>query len=169
MTAPYQAYRTADGHINVGVANQNTWARFCEAVGRPDLRDDPRFFVNADRVRNLGALKVEIERTLVKRGTAEWCERLTENNVPSGPIYDIADVYADEHVRARGMEMDIDHPSLGPIKNVGPAAKLSVTPATLRRPPPDLGQHTDAVLGEVGYSGAEIAAMRESGDVGPRP
>ena len=169
MTAPYQAYRTADGHINVGVANQNTWARFCEAVSRPDLRDDPRFFVNADRVRNLQALKVEIERTLVKRGTAEWCERLTANNVPSGPIYDIAEVYADEHVQARGMEMDIDHPTLGSIKNVGPAAKLSVTPAALRRPPPDLGQHTDAVLSELGYSSAEITAMRESGAVGARP
>ena len=169
MTAPYQAYRTADGHVNVGVANQNTWARFCEAIVRPDMRDDPRFFNNADRVRNLVALRTEIEKTLAAHATAEWCERLGANNVPSGPIYDLAQVYGDEHVKAREMEMDIDHPTLGPIKNVGPAAKLSVTPATLRLPPPDLGQHTDAVLSGLGFSDKEIAAMRESGAAGARP
>ena len=88
--------------------------------------------------------------------------------MPSGPIYNLAQVYGDEHVRARGMEMDIDHPTLGPIKNVGPAVKLSATPAGLRLPPPDLGQHTDVVLTEMGFSGAEIAVMRKSGAVGAR-
>jgi crotonobetainyl-CoA:carnitine CoA-transferase CaiB-like acyl-CoA transferase len=166
MTAPYQAYRTADGHVNVGVANQNTWARFCDAIVRPDLRDDARFSSNADRVGNLLQLGTEIERTLGGKSTAEWCEILTAKNVPSGPIYNLAQVYGDEHVRARGMEMDIDHPTLGPIKNVGPAVKLSATPAVLRRPPPDLGQHTDSVLSEMGFSDAEIAALRESGAVG---
>ncbi len=168
MTAPYQAYRTADGHVNVGVANQNTWARFTEAIDRLDMRDDPRFSSNADRVRNLQQLGTEIERTLSGKSTDEWCEMLTAKNVPSGPIYNLAQVYGDEHVRARGMEMDIDHPTLGPIKNVGPAAKLSATPAVLRRPPPDLGQHTDSVLVEMGFSSAEIAVMRKSGAVGAR-
>ena len=169
MTAPYQAYRTSDGHVNVGVANQNTWARFCRAIDRPDLRDDPRFFTNADRVRNLEALGREIEKTLSGGTTARWCERLTAGGVPSGPIYDIAEVYGDEHVRARGMEMEIDHPPLGTIRNVGPAAKLSATPAALRRPPPDLGADTGAVLAEAGYSEAEIAALTGSGAAGPRP
>jgi crotonobetainyl-CoA:carnitine CoA-transferase CaiB-like acyl-CoA transferase len=168
MTAPYQAYRTADGHVNIGVANQNTWARFCAAITRPDMRDDPRFSNNADRVRNLQSLRKEIERTLGKKSTADWCEILTAGGVPSGPIYDLAQVYGDEHVKARGMEMDIDHPTLGPIKNVGPAVKLSATPGTLRRPPPDLGQHTDAVLEELGYSAGEIASLRESGAAGAR-
>ena len=84
MTAPYQAYRTADGHVNVGVANQNTWARFCRALNRPDLRDDPRFFTNADRVRNLKVLGTEIEKTLAGADTATWCERFAEGAVPSG-------------------------------------------------------------------------------------
>ena len=168
MTAPYQAYRTVDGHVNIGVANQNTWARFCEAVDRPDMRDDPRFFTNADRVRNLDVLKTEIERTLDKKETAYWCERLSAKNVPSGPIYDLSEVYTDDHVKSRLMEMDIEHPSLGPIKNVGPAVKLSITPATLRRPPPDLGQHTDQVLSELGFSEREITSIRESGAAGPR-
>lgn len=168
MTAPYQAYSTADGHVNVGVANQNTWARFCDAIARPDMRDDPRFSNNADRVRNLRLLRTEIERTLGNKSTAEWCEVFTYKDVPSGPIYNLAQVYGDEHVKARGMEMDIDHPTLGPIKNVGPATKLSATPVVLRRPPPDLGQHTDSVLTQMGFSNEEIAAMRESGAVGAR-
>ena len=166
MAAPYQAYSTSNGYINIGVANQGTWIRLCDAMGRSEMKDDPRFSTNAKRVENLLALKIEIEKTLLEHDTEHWWNQFIEFNVPSGPIYDMKQVYEDKHVQAREMMIDIKHPSLGKIKNVGFGVKLSGTPASVRMPPPDLGQHNDEVLESVGFTKPDIARLKRSGGLG---
>ena len=166
MAAPYQAYSTSNGYINIGVANQGTWIRLCDAMGRAEMKDDPRFITNAKRVENLSVLKMKIERTLHQHDTEYWWNKFTEFNVPSGPIYDMKQVYEDQHVQARGMELDIKHPSLGDIKNVGFGVKLSGTPASVRMPPPDLGQHNNEVLESIGFTESDITDLKRNGGLG---
>lgn len=166
MAAPYQAYNTANGYINIGVANQGTWIRLCDAMGRVEMKDDPRFSTNAKRVENLSVLKTEIEKTLRHHDTEYWWNQFIEFKVPSGPIYDMKQVYEDQHVQARGMELDIKHPSLGDIKNVGFGVKLSETPASVRMPPPDLGQHNNEVLESIGFTESDIARLQQGGGLG---
>ena len=166
MAAPYQAYRTSNGYINIGVANQGTWIRLCEAINRVDMRDDSRFVTNAKRVENLSILKAEIEKTLQQNDTEYWWNQFIQFNVPSGPIYDMKQVYDDKQVQAREMELDISHPRLGNIKNVGFAAKLLGTPASVRMPPPDLGQHNKEVLLSAGFTEHDINRFEKSGGLG---
>ena len=135
-------------------------------MGRSEMKDDPRFSTNAKRVENLLALKIEIEKTLLEHDTEHWWNQFIEFNVPSGPIYDMKQVYEDKHVQAREMMIDIKHPSLGKIKNVGFGVKLSGTPASVRMPPPDLGQHNDEVLESVGFTKSDIARLKRSGGLG---
>jgi len=166
MAAPYQAYSTSDGYINIGVANQGTWIRLCDAMDRAEMKDDPRFSTNAKRVENLSILKVEIEKTLQQHDTEHWWNQFIKFNVPSGPIYNMKQVYEDKHVQAREMMLDIKHPSLGDIKNVGFGVKLSGTPASVRMPPPDLGQHNQEVLESMGFKESDIAKLKQTGGLG---
>ena len=166
MAAPYQAYSTSDGYINIGVANQGTWIRLCDAMDRAEMKDDPRFSTNAKRVENLSILKVEIEKTLQQHDTEHWWNQFIKFNVPSGPIYDMKQVYEDKHVQAREMMLDIKHPSLGDIKNVGFGVKLSGTPASVRMPPPDLGQHNQEVLESMGFKESDIVRLKQTGGLG---
>ena len=166
MAAPYQAYSTSDGYINIGVANQGTWIRLCDAMDRAEMKDDPRFSTNAKRVENLSILKVEIEKTLQQHDTEHWWNQFIKFNVPSGPIYDMKQVYEDKHVQAREMMLDIKHPSLGDIKNVGFGVKFSGTPASVRMPPPDLGQHNQEVLESMGFKESDIARLKQTGGLG---
>ena len=166
MAAPYQAYSTSDGYINIGVPNQGTWIRLCDAMDRAEMKDDPRFSTNAKRVENLSILKVEIEKTLQQHDTEHWWNQFIKFNVPSGPIYDMKQVYEDKHVQAREMMLDIKHPSLGDIKNVGFGVKLSGTPASVRMPPPDLGQHNQEVLESMGFKESDIARLKQTGGLG---
>ena len=166
MSAPYQAFRTADGHINIGAANQANWERLCVAIDRPDLLADARFATNADRMANLPALADALQRTFQTRETAHWLDALEREGVPAGPINDMAQVYADPQVRAREMVVEMEHPVAGRVRNIGIPVKLSETPASVRRPAPTLGQHTDEVLAEAGYDESEIARLREVGAVG---
>jgi|TARA_B100001750_G_scaffold236380_1_gene240136 crotonobetainyl-CoA:carnitine CoA-transferase CaiB-like acyl-CoA transferase len=166
MAAPYQAYSTSDGYINIGVANQGTWIRLCDSMDRAEMKDDPRFSTNAKRVENLSILKVEIEKTLQQHDTEHWWNQFIKFNVPSGPIYDMKQVYEDKHVQAREMMLDIKHPSLGDIKNVGFGVKLSGTPASVRMPPPDLGQHNQEVLESMGFKESDIARLKQTGGLG---
>ncbi|MSQ07858.1 MAG: CoA transferase [Dehalococcoidia bacterium] len=160
LAAPYQALRTKDGYINVGAANQANWERFAKVIGREELLVDARFRVNSDRMQNLGVLVPELERTLVTRTRSEWLEALEKAGVPAGPIYDMAEVWADEHVLARGMRAEAPHASLGQVSHIGVPVKMSDTPASVRIAAPVLGQHTDEVLAWSGYSPAEIASLR---------
>ena len=166
MIAPYQAFATQDGYINIGAANQNNWERMCRAVGRADLLDDARFASNPERMVNIQSLTPIMEETFRTQTTAHWVEILERAGVPCGPIYNIEQVYADPHVRSRDMAVELQHPKAGGIRNIGVAVKLSDTPGSVRTPAPLLGQHTDEALAEFGYADAEIAALRQSGALG---
>ena len=166
MIAPYQAFATQDGYINIGAANQNNWERMCRAVGRDDLLDDARFASNPERMVNIQSLTPIMEETFRTQTTAHWVEILERAGVPCGPIYNIEQVYADPHVQSRDMAVELQHPKAGGIRNIGVAVKLSDTPGSVRTPAPLLGQHTDEVLAEFDYADADIAALRQSGALG---
>ena len=159
LVAPYQAVESADGHFNVGAANQANYERLCAALGRPDLLTDPRFAGNPERVRNYAALAEEIQRTTRTRTSAEWLAALQEAGVPAGPIHGTDEALADEHVRAREMVVALEHPVAGRVDNLGVPAKLSATPGSVRTPAPTLGQHTESVLRAFGVPEPQVAAI----------
>ena len=165
LTAPYQSFPTRDGYINIGAANQSNWERLCRAIGRTDLMDDPRYATNSDRMKNLKQLQDTLEETFRARDSADWLQAIESAGVPCGPIYDLSETYADPHVQAREMVVEVDHPAAGRIRNIGVPVKLSETPGAIRRPAPTLGQHTDEVLAEFGFSSDETEALRRSGSV----
>ena len=159
LTAPYQALRTADGYITVGGNTQPLFERLCTAVEAPQLVEDPRFATNDDRMANVSELVEELEAALASRTTDEWVAALVDGGVPCGPIHDYAEVFADEHTRAREMEVTIEHPVEGMIRGLGIPVKLSDTPGSVRRPAPLLGQHTEEILRDAGFSAEEISAL----------
>jgi crotonobetainyl-CoA:carnitine CoA-transferase CaiB-like acyl-CoA transferase len=159
LTAPYQALRTRDGHVTVGGNNQRLWERLCAAVGRPELVSDPRFASNDERMAHRAELVAELEAAMAARDTGDWVATLTEAGVPCGPIHDYAEVFADPHTQAREMEVEVEHPVEGTIRALGIPVKLSDTPGAIRRPAPLLGQHTEEILREAGFSGTEIEAL----------
>jgi crotonobetainyl-CoA:carnitine CoA-transferase CaiB-like acyl-CoA transferase len=159
LTAPYQALRTRDGHITVGANNPRLWERLCAALGRTDLPDDPRFATNDARMEHRAELEEELESALAARDTDAWVEALLDAGVPCGPIHDYKQVFEDPHTQARAMEVQLEHPVEGTIRALGIPVKLSETPGTIRRPAPLLGQHSEEVLREAGFSGEEIAAL----------
>jgi crotonobetainyl-CoA:carnitine CoA-transferase CaiB-like acyl-CoA transferase len=159
LTAPYQALRTADGHITVGANNQRLWQRLCEAIGRPELVSDKQFETNEGRMAHRVELVAELEAALAVRSTDEWVSVLIDAGVPCGPIHDYRQVFEDEHTQAREMEVRLQHPVEGEIRALGIPAKLSDTPGAIRRPAPLLGEHTAEVLREAGIPEAEIAAL----------
>jgi crotonobetainyl-CoA:carnitine CoA-transferase CaiB-like acyl-CoA transferase len=169
MFAPYQAIRCADGYITLGAANKKTWARVAQALGRPDLVHKPEYADAGDRVRNRHDLAREIETVTVSRPREYWLGLLEEAGVPCGPILDYEEVFADPQVQARGMVQEMEHPSAGRIRVVGPAVKMSETPARLDRPSPRLGEHTEEVLREIGYTDEQVRALAASGAIALGP
>ena len=166
LNAPYQAFETADGWINVGASNQATWLKLVAALEAPALDDDPRFASNAARMANLPAL-VEILAPLFKgRTTSAWLDIFDAVNMPAGPVLSIGEMLADPQTLARAMVVETDHATLGPVKTLGAPVKFSDTPSAITRAAPVLGQHTNDVLVELGYSNAEIEDLRASGAVG---
>ena len=165
LTAPYQAFETSDGYVNIGAANQANWERLCAAIGRDELVTDPRFVEPRDRMNNVDELVSTLEGTFAQHTSDHWLEMLEAAGVPAGPINDLAQVYDDPQVRAREMMVEIDHPVAGRVKNIGIPIKLSETPGRLQRPAPTLGQHTDEVLRDLGCSDDEIVKLRSGGAV----
>ena len=157
---PTSAYRTADGHINVAASGSVMWLRLCEAIGRPELADDPRFRRADDRAANRAALAAEIESALQTRPSAEWVSRPNDAGVPCGPIYRMDEVFADPQVKHLGAAAPVSHPRLGTLNILNQAVRLSRTPAALATATPERGEHTDEVLREIGVSEAEIALLR---------
>lgn len=160
LAAPYQAFKTSDGYITIGAANQANWELLCRVLGRPELVTDPRYLDNPARTRAAPELARELEQTFGLRSTHEWLDRMQAIGLPAGPVNDMPAVYADPQVRARSMLVELDHPTAGRIKHIGVPVKLSRTPGSIRRPAPTLGQHTDEILAEAGLTPAEIDDLR---------
>lgn len=163
LVAPYQAMESADGHFNIGVANQANYERLCAALERPDLLADPRFADNPQRVRNYAALAEEIQRTTRTRNSAEWLALLHAAGVPAGPIHGTDEALADAHLRARDMVVELAHPTAGRVNNLGVPVKLSATPGRVRTPAPTLGQHTESVLRDFGVPDEQASAILARG------
>ncbi len=163
---PYETFGCRDGFFNLGVGNDALWGRFCDAMGLADLKEDPRFAVNADRVRNREALEPVLTALFAEREVAPTLETLRGVGIPCGPINDISQVLSEPQVLARDMVVDVDVPVAGPTKVTGVPIKLSGTPGAVRLPPPSLGQHTDEILERVLEMDAGARrALREDGVV----
>ena len=163
LSAPYQAFRAADGWLTIGGANQANWERLVRVLGAPEWLADPRFKTNADRMANLEALEALMNARLKTRPVAEWIRALEAEGVPCGPINSIADMAADPQALARAMVVDLEHPRAGATRALGLPIKLSGSPGKVVRPAPLLGQHTREVLAEFGFSAGEIEALVHSG------
>jgi crotonobetainyl-CoA:carnitine CoA-transferase CaiB-like acyl-CoA transferase len=166
LSAPYQAFRTADGYINIGAANQANWEKLCTALERRELVQDPRFRDNPSRTMRAPELAAELEETFAKRTTEVWMKLFDAAGMPAGPLYDLDAVYADPQVQARQMRIDLEHERAGRISHIGIPVKLSETPGAIRRPAPMLGQHTEEILRELNLDEAEIANLRKKSIVG---
>ena len=158
---PTGVFATADGHINIAASGDDIFARFCKAIDAPAMGADPAFATGAARSENRDKLNAAIEAVTVTRKSADWIERLNKAGVPSGPINNIAQVFDDPQVKHLNVTRHVAHPVLGDVEVVGQAIELSRSKWSVRSPTPEAGEHTDAVLGELGYAAADIAALRE--------
>jgi len=162
LTAPYQAFRTRDGWINIGGANQANWERIAEVVG---WRDDARFATNSARVENRSVLAEAMNAVLATRGKAEWIAAFDAAGVPVGPVHTIGEALEHPQTLARGMVAEVVHPQAGVTKTLGCPIHFSRTPTRIARPAPMLGEHTRELLREYGYGDAEIDALVAAGVV----
>lgn len=163
--APYETFATADGDLALAVGNDALWQAFCRAAGLHDLADDSRFETNALRLANYEALKPRLVAVFATRPRAEWAALLLEAGVPCGAVRSVEEVFQDPQTIAREMVQSVPHATLGSVKVTGVPVKLSATPGSVRTGPPTLGQHTAAVLSELGYEAAAIDALYASGAV----
>jgi len=158
--APYDTFMAADGEFFLAVGNDEQFRRFCAAAGVADLVADSRFATNPSRVEHRQALAARLAEVLRARPRADWIALLTESGVPCGDVREVADTLADAQLVARRMIESVEHATIGPMKVLGLPIKLSDTPGSVRTAPPTLGQHTTAVLTELGMSPSEIDALR---------
>ena len=150
LNAPYQAFRTSDGWINIGAATQPNWERLTRVIGRPDLAEDPRFVTNVDRMANRSGLEEALNSVFGTRTTDDWLQILEAGGFPAGPVLSISEMHADPQAIARNMVPVTDHPIAGAVQAIGLPVKFSDTPGAVRGPAPMLGQHTAEVLAEFG-------------------
>lgn len=161
---PYQDFPTADGDIILTIGNDGQFRKFAEAAGHPEWATDDRFASNKARVAHRKELVPLIRQVTVFRTTAEWVTLLEQAGVPCGPINDLAQVFADPHVQARGLRLDMPHPLAGSVPQVASPIRLSETPVEYRKAPPVLGEHSEAILqGLLGLSFDKILSLRQSG------
>jgi crotonobetainyl-CoA:carnitine CoA-transferase CaiB-like acyl-CoA transferase len=167
LSSPFGVYYAKDGPFNLAAGNERMWERLCEILGRRDLRDDPRFRTTNDRVAHRAELDPILNAAFKSRTSAEWVTYLNERGVASGPIYNLDEVFQDPQIRHQQMLVEMPHPVHGQVKLLGMPVKLSDTPGEFRLPPPLLGEHTDEVLREIGYSASALAELRAGGVIGP--
>ncbi|SDX80416.1 Crotonobetainyl-CoA:carnitine CoA-transferase CaiB [Modestobacter sp. DSM 44400] len=165
--APYQAFRTTDGYVTIGANNDRLWTRLCrEVLHRPDLLERPEYADARSRPQHVDQLTAELEEILQRESTDTWVKALDAAGIPGGPVLTYGQALGQSQVAAREMVVELDHPVIGPMRALGMPAKLSETPATIRRPAPLLGQHSRHVLAEAGYDDAQIDAWVAAGTVG---
>ena len=160
---PYQGFVTSDGKsILLGGGNDRLFVSLCEGLGMPELPKDPQYAGNENRVKNRVALIPLLEKRFKEKPRDEWIRILEALGVPVAPVYSIDEIFADEQVLHRGLQIDVPHPELGKVKQIAPAIRMSETPCVVELPPPLLGEHTDEVLKSIaGYTDAEIKALRD--------
>jgi crotonobetainyl-CoA:carnitine CoA-transferase CaiB-like acyl-CoA transferase len=164
--APYETFEAADGPVVLAVGSEGLWRSFCKSMEEPELAEDPRFKTNALRVTNYDALRAHIAARLRTRRVDEWLASWEAAGIPCGRVRTVAEAIDLPQVEARGLLVDVEHPTAGPGRYVGSPIHLSGAGRASRRPPPLLGQHTEEVLGErLGLAAAEVAALRAAGIV----
>jgi crotonobetainyl-CoA:carnitine CoA-transferase CaiB-like acyl-CoA transferase len=159
----WRVFRTADGYIALGGIDRGRWAGFCTAIGREDLRDDPRFDSTRGRVENRAQLFAIFDELFPTRTTGEWMDALEPADALCGPVYSYEQVAEEPQFRANRYLLSMEHPQMGSVEVVGPPIHLSETPVEVAGPEPTLGQHTEEILRGLGYDSAEVARLREEG------
>jgi crotonobetainyl-CoA:carnitine CoA-transferase CaiB-like acyl-CoA transferase len=156
---PDLIFETADGYITVGTISDSEWQGFCAASGRPGLAEDPRFNTPGGRSVNATERILLMAEIIKERPTAEWLQRLDANDVPSAPVLRRNEVIANEQVLARELIVELDHPDIGRVRQPVPAARFDRTPARIQGPAPRIGEHSAAILAELGLEAAEIERL----------
>ncbi len=165
---PYQSFPASDGFFILGCANEGLWERLCRAIDRPDLMEDPRFRTNTDRVAHRSECVDLLSDIFRTRPVADWVEKIEAAGIPCGPINRVSDVVNDPQVLARDMVKNIPHPNVPDLRVPNSPLKLTQTPASVRRPPPLLGQHNEEILVELGYTSEQVGRLREKGVIGSK-
>ena len=163
---PYKGFKTSDGDIMLGGGNDRLFGVICDKLQKPEWKTDPRFDTNNDRVANRAELESMIEKETQQKTTKQWLHALEGSGMPYAAVNDVLDTLNHEHVQARGMVTEMDHPHCGKMKLVSPPVKYSQSKTSIRSPPPVLGQHTQEILAEMlGYDNARIKELTQAGVV----
>ncbi len=165
LAAPYEAFQTSDGWINVGAASEANWRRLPEVVGMPELLEDPRFADNAGRLDHRIELAALLAESFARRTAADWLERLERAGIPAGPVLDVREMQSHPQTRAREMVVETTHASTGLMRTFGVPVKFSRTPGAVGRGAPLLGEHTREVLAEIGVTEGEMEALFVEGAI----
>jgi crotonobetainyl-CoA:carnitine CoA-transferase CaiB-like acyl-CoA transferase len=162
---PYETFATADGEIAIGVGSERQWAKLGSAIGEPGIATDARFATNGDRVEHRDELIPILASRFATDSSATWLERLDAAGIPAGPINDVPAAFSSPQATALGMRVPMDHDVLGRVDQVGLPFELEATPGSIRTPPPLVGEHSDEILREAGYTPSEIKSLHDAGVV----
>jgi crotonobetainyl-CoA:carnitine CoA-transferase CaiB-like acyl-CoA transferase len=165
ISDPTGVYQASDGGLIIQAGGQTLFRRLCGALDAPELLDDPRFASAGQRLSHRPELTVELEKRLASRTSDEWVQVLTDAGVPAGPVLNVEQCFDNEQVRTLPVVAEVEHPILGRQRLLGPGVNLERTPTSVRTPAPEQGQHTDAVLAELGYSADDVERFRREGVV----
>ena len=160
---PYETIQAADGWLNVGVANDSLWVKFCDAIEKPELKDDARFALAPDRVRNRDELMPLLTEVLKTRDRAHWIAAMNTHGVPCGAIAKVDEICESATLKARGMIWEMGHATAGTVRTIGNPIEFTGTRLAQPAPPPRLGEHTEEVLAAAGYDAGAIARMKAEG------